>query len=980
MERIVGLKWTAWLGALIFVIGSGLGIKFAYDQGWLRGIPPEARWSLMMLAALAFLPAGEWAYRKVNRLASVGLFATGIALCFVVSYAGQAYYDIYGRNTAFVLMAASAVIGAAISIRGDMVSIAIVALLGAHGTPLVVGGEPNLRGFLIYLFALHLLALVLAGRGSGHGGGKWWLLRGLSLAASALWTIALTLATNDLPWEAVLFSAAVAVIAHMELAYAAARPRSAPSIATAHAAGARTYAILLSAFPALTVGILYHGDDIRILYFAAAASAALAATAWLMRYLATPNNITDQHTPRLSALLALDDVYRLKAISLLALGITGGLSGDTETAAYTGLGLILAIFAVVAPTPAHIRRTYASTFGLLLPLVTLARCTQDLARLYANTSADPVRTSFAGLNWLPAAAKLAAAALASQVTAYLTVLPKSLKLAPPVIKPAVLLTSAVATAGLVTALFVLASPSAGVVFIVLAASVWAALGLYQPGWIGRLYPLHHAWALLTIASFFWLIFVAVGPRLERNYTPADVLPLFNPVALSGLLCGIAIYGLAWCIRRFRPPSPEQDLANRGIPMVLAFSAALLMALCVGHTEIDRIIGEADQFFSVHADLARVLIGTTFTTLCIAAWSTTIRRLAESTLANSLIAAAAGITMFFCCVTALAAALTLGRPLANVANLPVVASLIVAACSLYHAHALRAGPTVACAGSGIFAGGLLLSLGSVEIIRLPLSVTRFDLPHHLVTLNLLGLWGLAFGLAFGAAAHRFARNWVGYRAYLTAAAGTLLTAAVFSMFLAQWLVWITGEWPRPLLILNIQTASGALTIAALFALHWLWQHRWQPERAPPSLKFIRVSACIIVANIFFVASSCDVARLLIDLTTARPGSRLISTGYSVWWAILALLTIAAGFRFKLAAARYTGLALFGLTLLKVVFVDLSDASQGWRILSFLALGALLLATSLLYGKLAPILLDSDPPAPIDPPVDKPPTDTPPSAQV
>ena len=51
----------------------------------------------------------------------------------------------------------------------------------------------------------------------------------------------------------------------------------------------------------------------------------------------------------------------------------------------------------------------------------------------------------------------------------------------------------------------------------------------------------------------------------------------------------------------------------------------------------------------------------------------------------------------------------------------------------------------------------------------------------------------------------------------------------------------------------------------------------------------------------------------------------------------------------------GVKRWAITLLKVVLVDLSGAGTGWRILSFIGLGALLLVTSVLYGKFGPALI-------------------------
>ena len=59
-------------------------------------------------------------------------------------------------------------------------------------------------------------------------------------------------------------------------------------------------------------------------------------------------------------------------------------------------------------------------------------------------------------------------------------------------------------------------------------------------------------------------------------------------------------------------------------------------------------------------------------------------------------------------------------------------------------------------------------------------------------------------------------------------------------------------------------------------------------------------------------------------------------------------------------RYFGLALLAITLLKVVLIDMSQVQTGYRILSFMALGGILLGTSVLYGKLTPRLAGKNSP--------------------
>jgi hypothetical protein len=84
-------------------------------------------------------------------------------------------------------------------------------------------------------------------------------------------------------------------------------------------------------------------------------------------------------------------------------------------------------------------------------------------------------------------------------------------------------------------------------------------------------------------------------------------------------------------------------------------------------------------------------------------------------------------------------------------------------------------------------------------------------------------------------------------------------------------------------------------------------------------------------------------------TAGPVWIVRQVGWSIWWAIASVICLVAGFAWKARHARLFALALLGATLIKIVAVDLSGAGTGWRILSFIGLGAVLLGTSVLYGK-------------------------------
>ena len=72
-------------------------------------------------------------------------------------------------------------------------------------------------------------------------------------------------------------------------------------------------------------------------------------------------------------------------------------------------------------------------------------------------------------------------------------------------------------------------------------------------------------------------------------------------------------------------------------------------------------------------------------------------------------------------------------------------------------------------------------------------------------------------------------------------------------------------------------------------------------------------------------------------------------YSAWCMAYGGVLLALGFWRRLPRLRWGGLLLLILAIAKVFLVDMSALSQGYRILSFLGLGALLLVVSFAYQR-------------------------------
>ncbi len=83
------------------------------------------------------------------------------------------------------------------------------------------------------------------------------------------------------------------------------------------------------------------------------------------------------------------------------------------------------------------------------------------------------------------------------------------------------------------------------------------------------------------------------------------------------------------------------------------------------------------------------------------------------------------------------------------------------------------------------------------------------------------------------------------------------------------------------------------------------------------------------------------------------------GLSLLWILLATLLLAIGMRRDSKVLRFEGLALLGLTIVKVFLADLSFLDNAYRIASFLVLGIVLLAVSFKYQRSLSEARDKDP---------------------
>jgi uncharacterized membrane protein len=86
-----------------------------------------------------------------------------------------------------------------------------------------------------------------------------------------------------------------------------------------------------------------------------------------------------------------------------------------------------------------------------------------------------------------------------------------------------------------------------------------------------------------------------------------------------------------------------------------------------------------------------------------------------------------------------------------------------------------------------------------------------------------------------------------------------------------------------------------------------------------------------------------------MTAARSAELSRQVALSLLWTVYATSLVITGVRQGIAAVRWQGLVLFGLVAGKVFFVDMSYLSGGYRVLSSIVLGIVLIAVSVLYQR-------------------------------
>ena len=180
--------------------------------------------------------------------------------------------------------------------------------------------------------------------------------------------------------------------------------------------------------------------------------------------------------------------------------------------------------------------------------------------------------------------------------------------------------------------------------------------------------------------------------------------------------------------------------------------------------------------------------------------------------------------------------------------------------------------------------------------------------------------------------------------------------LFGLALGKLFFWDTPFNFRPLFtpVLNRYFLSSLVVTACLFGASLLYQRVGERKQfRAPKLRLLILLGTVVtlwfvmsVETHTFFAARAAANRIAGDAEHQR---WLGQMALSVLWAAYAAVLAAAGFVRRSASLRWAALALFALTTIKAMLVDIAQLQQLYRIIVFFVLGVLLLLVAWGYHK-------------------------------
>lgn len=955
LELQIGMKWMAWIGAILVIVAVGFFVKMAYDLGWWGHVSPLGKCLLATAFGGLMLAGGELTMRKVGRFASVSFFGAGLGVLYLTALSTFRFFHLLPESGARVLMIVVALLGVAITIRGRMLSIGILSILGGYLSPLILHTAPTFPTSLpLYLTALLAIGLALSAllptpfrvlryvtMGLHGAVALGWLLQEVVLAQSPVWLLALVFMTI---WWAMVTAEAL---------YAALRGQS----PTGNALASLFATVWFSATGCWVIGAVQTADRnwLGVFTFGIAAIAAPIALFF------GPGLAVLRSRPREAMeKLAVTLWAQVGILVATAIGLHFNQAGNSYGQTIGWLAMSVACI----ESGRRLRSRGVDVFALIVGALALWRV----------WTIDPGIFALRAQIWSGAGVTItywSLIALASVAATHFV----ALRIRDEAQRPA--LPGILAVIGTLGWLAWCVAQCDGLAL----TSGWllgAVLLLAAERFGQRQRYLGIAHFVLAVTAAKWLVIDALGTRFGSLWDPNAVLPVLNwQMALAAALA-VAFWYASWLPRPRRlkdvlapvEVAPRSPSLRAQITLVVG-ALFLVLALCF---EVDRLLGRlesADGWSSPWSPTHARMLWLTL----LWAGGGLVMTISGCLQRRKLMLAAGWAVLLlgaFAWLTAdtlgprADAGIVLSRVVLNVQFLiggVVAAALAVAlwftapalegasGTDRFVARAMRAVAFVLAA--------IPLWLGSLEIDRLfghleaseGWSATWAPWHSRLLWFTLLWAVGGVAMILFGRLRPRqsmFALGW------------TILIGCAIAFLTGDTLLpRVNSGTTLCRVVFNAQFCVGVL-LAALFGVALWFTRSVRVDRAVKDELTQQALAFgfAVLAAIPLWIISLEIDRYfglaIADAIAAGRASNAAMvrlTTWSIFWGVYGIGLVALGFAVRSAWCRYGGLALFALTLGKVLLIDLKEVEAIYRVLSLLGVGLLAMATSVAYAKLS-----------------------------
>ena len=153
-------------------------------------------------------------------------------------------------------------------------------------------------------------------------------------------------------------------------------------------------------------------------------------------------------------------------------------------------------------------------------------------------------------------------------------------------------------------------------------------------------------------------------------------------------------------------------------------------------------------------------------------------------------------------------------------------------------------------------------------------------------------------------------------------------------------------PSQASVLNDCTAATVVLVVLAYALARQWRRHQATLGAEQAIAVVLHVAASAFTMMWMSAEISDYWNRRRAESQARLSEELMR---SLSWGAYGSALVVVGMWRSLVSIRWIGIAVIGLTVLKVFFVDLSELGGIYRVVGFLVVGVLLVAVSYLYQR-------------------------------